>query len=435
MSGETTVIEGKATLYFASKKGVFYNPPQIPNRDLSVLALQEFAEMWAREPLKLKPLGGRTLRQGPAAPEASSAGTASTDAVAAAEPAAAADAEPAERDAPVAEEAATATAPTRPGLRVLDALSASGLRAMRYSLEVPSLREVVANDVDPVAVATMRNNFERNGLSEPAVVSHVGDACALLHASRPPSGERFDVVDLDPYGTATPFLDSAVQAVSDGGMLMVTCTDMAVLAGAYPEACYAKYGAYSLKGKHCHEQGLRILLGCIDSHAARHGRYITPLLSVHINFYVRVFVRVQTGKAAVKLSPTKVSYLYQCSGCDSFALQPVAKVTDKESHEKVTPGAGPPVNRNCEHCGRVHHVGGPLWTAPIHDTPFVEALLGRLTSEGGEAFGAQKRLIGMLTSVLEEVPDMPLFTNLAQMCSTLHLPCPQISQVLLKHLS
>lgn len=28
---------------------------------------------------------------------------------------------------------------------------------------------------------------------------------------------RFDVIDLDPYGTAAPFLDSAVQSVADGG--------------------------------------------------------------------------------------------------------------------------------------------------------------------------------------------------------------------------
>ena len=29
--------------------------------------------------------------------------------------------------------------------------------------------------------------------------------------------ERFDVIDLDPYGTAAPFIDAAVQAVSDAG--------------------------------------------------------------------------------------------------------------------------------------------------------------------------------------------------------------------------
>jgi tRNA (guanine26-N2/guanine27-N2)-dimethyltransferase len=44
----------------------------------------------------------------------------------------------------------------------------------------------------------------------------------------------FDVVDLDPYGTAVPFLESAVQAIADGGMLAVTCTDMAVLCARTP---------------------------------------------------------------------------------------------------------------------------------------------------------------------------------------------------------
>jgi tRNA (guanine26-N2/guanine27-N2)-dimethyltransferase len=52
-------------------------------------------------------------------------------------------------------------------------------------------------------------------------------------------GTQFDVVDLDPYGSASPFIDAAVQAVQDGGLLCVTCTDMQVLAGAnYSETWY-----------------------------------------------------------------------------------------------------------------------------------------------------------------------------------------------------
>lgn len=37
----------------------------------------------------------------------------------------------------------------------------------------------------------------------------------------------YDAVDLDPYGTPAQFLDAAVQAVAEGGLLMVTATDMA----------------------------------------------------------------------------------------------------------------------------------------------------------------------------------------------------------------
>ena len=31
----------------------------------------------------------------------------------------------------------------------------------------------------------------------------------------------------------------------------------------------------------------------------------------------------------------------------------------------------------------------------------------------------------MLTSVAEELPDVPLFTSLSAMCGVMHLPCPQ----------
>lgn len=47
-------------------------------------------------------------------------------------------------------------------------------------------------------------------------------------------------VDLDPYGSPASFLDSAVQCVADGGILMCSATDMAVLAGGNVEVCFSK---------------------------------------------------------------------------------------------------------------------------------------------------------------------------------------------------
>ena len=58
---------------------------------------------------------------------------------------------------------------------------------------------------------------------------------ALMYSHRA-ERSRVDCVDLDPYGTAAPFIDAAVQCVNDGGLLCVTCTDMQVLAtNNYPE--------------------------------------------------------------------------------------------------------------------------------------------------------------------------------------------------------
>ncbi len=36
--------------------------------------------------------------------------------------------------------------------------------------------------------------------------------------------QKYDAVDLDPYGTPAMLLDSAVQCVAEGGILMVTAT-------------------------------------------------------------------------------------------------------------------------------------------------------------------------------------------------------------------
>ena len=39
---------------------------------------------------------------------------------------------------------------------------------------------------------------------------------------------KFHCVDIDPYGSPSPFIDAAVQSVSDGGLLMITATDMVI---------------------------------------------------------------------------------------------------------------------------------------------------------------------------------------------------------------
>lgn len=49
--------------------------------------------------------------------------------------------------------------------------------------------------------------------------------------------KKFTVVDLDPYGGPNKFLDGAIQCIEEGGLLLCTATDMAVLAGNTPEAC------------------------------------------------------------------------------------------------------------------------------------------------------------------------------------------------------
>jgi tRNA (guanine26-N2/guanine27-N2)-dimethyltransferase len=113
------------------------------------------------------------------------------------------------------------------GVRILEALSATGLRSIRYAKEISGIKEIIANDISERAVASIDKNVKANNVSDLVTPSH-SDATMVMYNNRKKE-DRFDVVDLDPYGSPTPFLDGAVQAVAEGGLLCVTCTDLAVL--------------------------------------------------------------------------------------------------------------------------------------------------------------------------------------------------------------
>ncbi|NXD73733.1 TRM1 dimethyltransferase, partial [Eolophus roseicapillus] len=311
------------------------------------------------------------------------------------------------------------------GLRVLEALAASGLRSIRFAKEVPGLRNVVANDCSSRAMELMGRNVAFNGVGA-LVTPSMADARMLMYqckADRKP----FDVIDLDPYGSPAPFVDAAVQAVSEGGLLCVTCTDMGVLAGNNAETCYSKYGAISLKGKFCHEMALRIILHSLDQRANCYQRFIVPLLAVSADFYIRVFVRVFTGQAKVKASASKQALVYHCVGCGTHHLQRMGKATAHSNGFKYGAATGPSVGPTCEFCQQRHQLGGPIWAEPLHDVPFVQRVLAAL-ERSPRRFQTQERMQGVLSSIAEELSDVPLYYTLEGLSSTVHCNTPSLLQ-------
>ncbi|XP_066353263.1 tRNA (guanine(26)-N(2))-dimethyltransferase 1-like isoform X2 [Miscanthus floridulus] len=305
----------------------------------------------------------------------------------------------------------------------VQALAATGLRSLRYAREVEGLGKVVALDNDKASVEDCKRNIKFNGASAASKVeAYLVDA--RIHMLMHP--KEFDVVDLDPYGSPSIFLDSAVQAVADGGLLMCTATDMAVLCGTNGEVCYSKYGSFPTKGKYCHEMALRILLASIESHANRYKRYIVPVLSVFMDFYIRVFVRVFTSASEIKNTPLKLSYIYQCVGCDSFHLQCLARTVPKKNNGvKHAPAIGPVVPQECSDCGKKFNIGGPIWSAPIHDQDWVVSTLTGVKSMK-DRYPAYDKITSVLTTVSEELHDIPLFFSLHNIAGTVKCTSPSL---------
>ena len=300
--------------------------------------------------------------------------------------------------------------------RILDALSATGLRALRYAKEIPQVTSVTANDLSESATATIELNVRHNELvgkihaTTGNALTHMYRAATDGHYRLPDGGHgKYEVIDLDPYGTAAPFLDAAVQALVDGGLLCVTCTDSGVFASVgYAEKTYSQYGGLSVKGPQSHEAGLRLILHTIATSAARYGLAIEPLVSLSIDFYARVFVRIRKSPAEVKFLAGKTMLVYNCdSGCGAWTTQFLAqtklKKDKKDGHfYKFGPGQAPSASPNCEHCGFKTHLSGPMWGGPLHNPYFIQRILDGLPSLDTKTYPTIPRIEGMLSTALEE---------------------------------
>uniref|UniRef100_A0A8C3IHS5 tRNA (guanine(26)-N(2))-dimethyltransferase n=1 Tax=Chrysemys picta bellii TaxID=8478 RepID=A0A8C3IHS5_CHRPI len=409
-TGETVIAEGKAKIIFPSANEVFYNPVQEFNRDLTCAVITEFIRLQlSAKGIQIAVPGEEKVEKVVVdLSEGEEAGS-----------------EPAPDEEGAARAVAAVGEVCKEGVRILEALAASGLRSIRFAKEVPGLRAVVANDFSSKAVELMARNVEFNGVGH-LVTSSLADARMLMYQQKAEK-HPFDIIDLDPYGSPATFLDAAVQAVSEGGLLCVTCTDMAVMAGNSGETCYSKYGAMSIKGKFCHEMALRIILHSLDLRANCYQRYIVPLLAVSADFYIRVFVRVFTGQATVKASASKQALVYNCVGCGTHHFQRLGKMTSHGSNFKYSAASGPPVGPSCEHCHQRHQLGGPMWAEPLHDPAFVQRVLSALGSNPGR-FGTQDRIQGVLSMVTEELSDVPLYYTLDCLSSTIHCNTPSLLQ-------
>ena len=405
------IIEGKAKVLLP--KSVFYNPVQEFNRDLTACIISQFAEEYCAEQAE-KSSNAEGKNKGKLCESGAEIQQAQTDSSAT-------------DGHQTGEKGQTDCLKNQNGIRIFEGLSASGLRSIRFGLEVPGIKEVIANDFDKKAVEFIEKNIVRNGLTG-LVKSSLGDASMVMYQHKD-YAKRFDVIDLDPYGSASQFLDAAVQAVHDGGLLCITCTDAAVLCGNAGETCFAKYGSLSLRAKFCHEMALRVLLHCVESHANHYSRYIIPLVSLSVDFYIRVFVRLYTSQKQVKMSVTKTSMVYNCVGCGSFALQQMATaIPTKGGNHKFVPGSGPPVGPTCEHCGHRHQIGGPIWSAPIHDVDFLDSILKRVDRDPS-LFNTSERMKGMLSVAREELQGVPLYYVLDDICNILHCTPPNMVQM------
>lgn len=180
-------------------------------------------------------------------------------------------------------------------------LAGTGIRAIRFlkELNIEKIKCIGINDIDEKAFKLIKKNLVKNGFNKNnQITKHIylfnKEANLFLIESK-----GFDYIDIDPFGSPNPFLDSAIKRLSRGGILAITATDTAPLCGTYPKTCKRKYWATPHRNYEMHEIGLRILIRKTQLIAAQYDRALTPIFSYSKDHYFRVFFNNVKGKKAV----------------------------------------------------------------------------------------------------------------------------------------
>lgn len=180
-------------------------------------------------------------------------------------------------------------------LQIADPLAASGVRSIRFQKELPKnkIKKIYINDCNKSAIKSIKENLTLNKINHKNKKISITQQDASLFLL---NSTGFDYIDIDPFGTPNPFLDSACRRIARDGILAVTATDTSALCGTFPKACIRKYWALPRKDAIMHETGLRILIRKIQLVAAQYDKALLPIFSYSKEHYMRVFLRNDKGK-------------------------------------------------------------------------------------------------------------------------------------------
>jgi len=291
-------------------------------------------------------------------------------------------------------------------LRVCDAMTGSGVRAVRYVLESRNVASLIAADKNPEAVEAARRTIQLNGVEKQVAVFESDANLLLLQHMQ----NRFDLVDLDPFGSPAQYLESALRATEEGGIVAATATDMGPLTGARPAACFRKYGASAIRTEFDKEVALRILASCVTAIATRIELGIEVAFAHASDHYVRIYATVRKGKASANVSAKLLGFLEYCPKCLMRE-----SVDSLESIERV-----------CKVCGSRAQIGGPIWLGPLWDGEVVQRMVKRTPNLSSSRL-SEVQLI--LSCTGEEVNNSPFYYRTDSFARSLRIRPPRIARV------
>ena len=288
---------------------------------------------------------------------------------------------------------------------ICDLFGGSGIRGIRYKNEIDGVGKVSINDISELANHYERHNIELNNLDDVEVYQH--DASMFLRMKR---GE-FDVIDIDPFGTPSPFLDSAGYCARRNSLLCVTATDTSALCGTYKEPCIRKYNAKPYKSEYCHETGIRILAGFVALTLSKYAKCIEVKLSHSTEHYMRLYLEIKKGSKRTDESLKNIGYISHCKNC---------------LHRQTSKGLASPMEEICPVCGEKLIHAGPLWLGNIQDKEFIQEMIDEAENK---KINSEKEALKLLNKCLVESDAPATFFDIHSVCKSLKVSAPKFDLI------
>ncbi len=276
--------------------------------------------------------------------------------------------------------------------RLLDSTAATGVRGIRYAMEL-NFDEIVMLDINTASAKNANSNIKKNGLGVKCLNESIQVYCS-------DDTRGFDAIDLDPFGTPVPYVNDLLKVSKDGTVFMVTATDTAVLCGAHANACLKLYGSKPMHNELCKESGIRILLNFVIRSAAQFNFGTEILLSVSDMHYMRIFVRLNAGAKNAVDSIKQCGFASFCKKCHSFAY---------------SFGSVPALGTECNVCGSAVEGFGAVYLGSLYDKGVVDRMF-KLQKDNSAYYATPVEAI--LHRISDE-PEAPFFYSIPKITKSM----------------
>jgi len=297
-------------------------------------------------------------------------------------------------------------------INICDVFGGSGIRAIRYKKEIDGVGVVSVNDISSIAIEQSKQNAINNNVD---IEIYQKEANIILRENR----GIFDVIDIDPFGTPSYFVDSVGYSLKKDSLLCITATDTSALCGTYKEPCIRKYNAKPYKSEYCHENGIRILAGFVSLTFAKYKKYIEDIkLSHSSEHYMRLYIKVNKGSKATDDSlAINIGYISHCKKC---------------LYRTAVKGLANTIPNFCPVCGGKLISAGPLWIGKIQNREFISKMVEKLNEDNSirKNLNTKDNVLKLLDTCLEEADAPITFYDIHVICRNLKTSAPKMDDVI-----